>query len=390
LSGLSPVSQNQRTAIIDILRGWALLSVVLMNYISIYQWNNHFEKLKAGPVSRILENSADVIFSSKGWTLLAILFGYGFSALMNKLSRIGQNKYSFFITRMLWLFVIAFFNTLFFGGDILNDYALMGLILLFFNNCSQRQLFIIGLCVLLVTPLLQAYLGRLHVLFSPSDRDRFYQLYHENNLPAHIKANLFMRYKWMLRLSYLIILHLVQLGCFLIGAALERSNSFEANGLLSKTSVIRKIFWLSLPVSVFLYFLSLFSDEYAWTFALYYDLYYPQILSIMVCTSISIVWLYKAKLVQRFLALLQVLGRMTLTNYLLQNMIAFFLFILINPRWQLPWYMLTAAIVFILQVFFSAWWLSRFNYGFFEWLWRCLSYRQWLPLKKAKPIASTT
>lgn len=222
----SPITQNQRTPVIDILRGWALLSVVVMNYSTIYGWNNHSVKTQADDLSFFLTTFTEIMLGSKGWTLLAVLFGFGFSALLRHTSLKTQPGYAFFIKRMLWLLVFAFINTLFFGGDILHDYALMGLILLLFYKCSTKTLFICGAAILLLTPLLQSYLGRQHLLFAPKDRDTFYQLYNDNTVTDNIKANLFMRYKWMLRLSYAVILHLVQLGCFLMGAALHRSNFF--------------------------------------------------------------------------------------------------------------------------------------------------------------------
>ncbi len=224
MTNISPISQDQRTPIVDILRGWALFSVVIMNYSTIYGWNTHSSKSQSDKLTTILETISELLFGSKGWTLLAILFGYGFSILLKKIDKKQQSKYAFFIKRMSWLFVFAFVNSLFFGGDILTDYAFIGLILLLFYNLSAKSLFITGIAILLLTPSLQSYLGKIHLLFAPKDRDTFYELYNRNTIFDHFKANLFMRYKWMLRLSYSVILHLIQLGYFIIGVALQRSN----------------------------------------------------------------------------------------------------------------------------------------------------------------------
>ena len=213
----SPLIQSKRTPLIDILRGWALFSVVIMNFSTIYDWNHHADTAKPNDLTEICETISEVILGSKGWTLLAVLFGFGFSVLLKNTSERGQPVYTFFVGRMLWLFVFAFVNTLFFGGDILNDYAFMGLILLFFYRLNPKSLFILGISTLLLAPILQSYLGRHHLLFTPKSRDTFFLLYSQHDLISHLKANLFMRYKWMLRLSYAIILHLIQLGCFLTG-----------------------------------------------------------------------------------------------------------------------------------------------------------------------------
>jgi uncharacterized protein len=84
----------------------------------------------------------------------------------------------------------------------------------------------------------------------------------------------------------------------------------------------------------------------------------------------------------------RVLGKMTLTNYMAQNILATFVFSGIGlkiyntlPYW---FYFLLAVSVFIIQLFISKWWLSKYNYGPLEWLWRVLSYRKVFPFKKTE------
>lgn len=380
MTNSSPILPYQRTPIVDILRGWALFSVVIMNYSTIYGWNTHSNKSSSDNLTIVLETISELLFGSKGWTLLAILFGFGFSVLLNKVDSNQQSKYTFFIKRMLWLFVIAFFNTLFFGGDILNDYAFLGLILLLFFNLNTKTLFIIGIGILLLTPFLQSYMGKLHILFAPKDRDKFYELYSQNSIVDHFKANLFMRYKWMLRLSYSIILHLIQLGCFIIGIALQRSNLMVQ--ALADSKLVKRVFTISLMVSIGLYFLDQSSEKFSWNINKYYNLYYPLALSIMTFTTSCIILLYNSSKMAQLFSAIQTMGKMTLTNYVLQNIIAFALFICIKPNWAIQYYLLTGVAIYILQVYFSKWWLKRYNYGLLEWLWRSLSYGQLFQFKK--------
>ncbi|SHM67912.1 DUF418 domain-containing protein [Chryseobacterium polytrichastri] len=376
----SPVLQDQRIPIIDILRGWALFSVVVMNYATIYTWNTHSIKIETDALTSLIESISEVILGSKGWTLLAILFGFSFSILLQKISSSGQPTSIFFIKRMLWLFVFAFVNTLFFGGDILNDYAFMGLILLLFYNLNTRTLFILGITILLLTPFLQSFLGRHHLLFTPKNRDLFYEFYDKNTFFDYIKANLIMRYKWMLRLSYSVILHLIQLGCFLIGAALHRSNFFSI--INNNPRFLKKIFWVSLSLSIVLFISQILIEKYEWEFNTYYNLFYPEILCIMTFITTGIIWMYNTGKAKSIFSGLQIVGKMTLTNYITQNIIAFFLFINLKVDWPLYQYILIAILVFISQIIFSRWWLKKYNYGLLEWLWRCLSYGKIFSLKK--------
>lgn len=122
--------------------------------------------------------------------------------------------------------------------------------------------------------------------------------------------------------------------------------------------------------------------KYNWVINDYYNLYYPQALSIMTFTTSCIILLYKSNKIDKLLSALQTTGKMTLTNYVTQNMIAFVFLICLKPSWALQYYLLMGIAIYVLQVSFSKWWLKRYNYGLLEWLWRSLSYGQKFQLKK--------
>ena len=80
------------------------------------------------------------------------------------------------------------------------------------------------------------------------------------------------------------------------------------------------------------------------------------------------------------------LGRMALTNYLMQSLICMSFFYGFGlGHWGLPraQQVLFVAVVYALQIAFSHWWLGRFRYGPMEWLWRGFTYRQVPPLRIA-------
>ena len=73
------------------------------------------------------------------------------------------------------------------------------------------------------------------------------------------------------------------------------------------------------------------------------------------------------------------LGRMALTNYLLQSLVCSVYFYAYGlGHWGMPraWQVVFVAVVFTLQIVFSHWWLGRYRYGPMEWLWRAFTYRQ--------------
>src|SRR5206468_1051347 len=81
---------------------------------------------------------------------------------------------------------------------------------------------------------------------------------------------------------------------------------------------------------------------------------------------------------QRITSPLAVVGKMALTNYVAQSIIGTLIFYgyglgLIGEMGTALAVTLVIPI-FLLQVLFSRWWLSRFQYGPLEWLWRSLTY----------------
>jgi uncharacterized membrane protein YeiB len=80
------------------------------------------------------------------------------------------------------------------------------------------------------------------------------------------------------------------------------------------------------------------------------------------------------------------LGRMALTNYLMQSLICIIFFYGFGlGHWGMPraQQVLFVALVYAAQIVFSHWWLARFRYGPMEWLWRGFTYRQVPPLRLA-------
>jgi uncharacterized protein len=94
----------------------------------------------------------------------------------------------------------------------------------------------------------------------------------------------------------------------------------------------------------------------------------------------SIIMLWQKAAWQRWLRFLAPVGRMALTNYLLQSVICILIFYrygfgLFGKIGAAP-AALMAIIIFIFQMIVSTWWFKHFNYGPMEWIWRRLTYSQ--------------
>ncbi|GAB3023928.1 DUF418 domain-containing protein [Bowmanella dokdonensis] len=89
---------------------------------------------------------------------------------------------------------------------------------------------------------------------------------------------------------------------------------------------------------------------------------------------------------RRLLQVLAPFGRMALTHYLLQSLILSSLFYGYGAglygQLGRSWELLLCLLVVAVQVPLSHWWLKHFRFGPMEWLWRCLSYQQWQPMRR--------
>ena len=103
----------------------------------------------------------------------------------------------------------------------------------------------------------------------------------------------------------------------------------------------------------------------------------------MVCRRGSLMWP---------LGPLAAVGRMALTNYVMQTVICMTLFGGFGLGWfgQLARHQLyyIVAAIWTLQLVISPLWLRRFRFGPLEWLWRSLTFARRLPLRVANPAAS--
>jgi uncharacterized protein len=383
---LTPLQPNQRTSIVDILRGWALLGVVIMNYMEFARFDNSFPLPPPANASGMITYTLlDLVFESKSWTLLSVLFGYGFAVLIGNLQMKGYNPLSFFTRRMFWLFILALINSCFFFGDILKDYAVMGLVFLLFYRSSGRFAFISALVIIFIYPFFVPLLR-----FIPSDVvnsfSKLLPLFHSKNMLDVMSFNLQGTYVRQIREPfYAIICHLVILACMLLGFAAYRFSIFTR--LAAHRKYIIRTFWYSLLFSILMQVLFAATRHFHWGYTKYYYPYFMPALSTMIFIVSAICWLFISGKLRWLFKPLQYVGRMTLTNYMVQNVISFFYFsgagFGVYNTWPPAVMVCFAITIYMLQVIYSRWWLRRYNYGPVEWIWRQLSYQRRLPLKRA-------
>jgi uncharacterized protein len=360
----SPIPDRERILYLDILRGIALFGILVINL-------QDFEGPLARPENPVVQSIIDIFVQGKFITLFSFLFGIGFASQMSRAGQKGLSFLSFYPRRLASLALFGLIHGIvIWSGDILLTYAIIGALLLMFRNQSQKALlYWAGAVVavqLLCLSVMQIRAATGESESAPIDAHRsIVQLLSDN------------WHSWVARFEYVMVA-LPLLSVFLIGLWVWRTGAVEH--LADYRPVLKRICVVCLPVGLALNTASevlltvrpdavsteWFADVLGVTFAPILSAGYASGLALLI---LSDMWK------RRFLPLAAV-GRMALTNYLMQSVVctAFFYLTGLYGKLGPAWDVLFAVVLYGLQIVYSNWWLARHRYGPMEWLWRRMTY----------------
>ncbi|WP_046212421.1 DUF418 domain-containing protein [Paenibacillus wulumuqiensis] len=376
---------TERITALDQLRGFALLTIFLVNLDRLGGLNLDimFWTFSSFSLSDRLHEIIYILFGNSSRPLFAFMFGITMVIMYNHAIQRQLNPYFILFRRMFILLLIGTAHYLWiWDGDILFMYALDGILLLLFISMPAWPLFMFGLLAM--------------SLYQPAPIP---VLLFINGMNMDISSySLFMSLGNLWFLKPLTWLHpnlsvelnhaMQHLSFFLFGMSAYRAGLFHlkhqalkgiigfiflAIGLWGKYQINTSIDfqWLNLTIiwdfSVFfgfaLIFLFLSSSRFSW-------LVHP------------FAWI----------------GRMSLTNYLLQSLVFGSIFIggsmaalgkiaFVPP---IPFAVLLpiGIVFFILQIWVSKLWLQHFIYGPVEWLWRTGTYWSISPIRRKERTPS--
>lgn len=384
-----PIEQKDREIIVDVIRGFALVGVLVANFTSYVDQQTPQPILNAisSPLDAFLMRFNSVFLEWKFMTLFSILFGYGFGLILESVEKKNINPNIFFVKRMFWLFVFGVIHCLFWWADVLNLYAMSGILLLLFIKKSNRFILTCAILLMLFIPVLISYAFRnVPETFTDGDIMELYNQYKQGSLIEIFKFNIHFYYRMFIVSGSNVHDIIETLGRFLFGYFLLRVKLFHA--VESKMYLFRKIALVTAPIMVFYFILRWLLLEDA-VHIQQFILSPILSLGILATTTFYVSILVIAYIhfgLTRFFAALQALGKMTLTNYLLVSafLIALLYGIGFNKLGELPMHTiwLYAAVWLGVEILFSTYWLKQFRYGPAEWIWRQLTYWKRLPLRK--------
>ncbi|MDX1678138.1 DUF418 domain-containing protein [Arsukibacterium sp.] len=370
----------QRLPQLDIIRGFAILGILLVNvfafasppdYSHSLVWRDNISSVDIG-----LYNVQTLLFSGRFLSLFNLLFGVSLLLIVQKYGEAYLQR------RLHWLALFGLVHISFIWfGDILLWYALTGLLVL--NGGYHKLdspalwkkggvLFTVGLFIPVIYSLylLLAGLPPLQPL-DPAELLSAQQLWtgpYLAQLRELFSLNVFMLVAFILTLYWLMA------ALMLFGMALYKSGWFAQGYSLSTTFIIFLTAAIISGSTVLLDHISGYGYE------LSIVLPWEQISALLMALAFASAMINarrKPEFYRWLQAWLAPCGRMAFTLYLSQSLLMVLLFKVLKPDWfasldRLALLSIAIATI-ILQLLFCRWYLKHFSRGPLEWLWRRLS-----------------
>lgn len=376
----APTDPRERAPAIDALRGWALLGIAIVNvpWIAMPQplitvIGDETQRARLAPIDLAAAVFIEAVCESRFYPIFSALFGFGTGLLVARSTPA-------YLRRIAALLVFGVLHALFgWYGDVLINYAVVGLVLLPLARLSPRQLFGIAGIILVITELASLRFDD-WVSGSTSESlawvEESIRIYRDGTFLT-ITEQRFEDLLGYFTLPWNVSYRCNVLAMATLGLAIERS------GVHRRLAELRpQLCRLAIALAAI----------GAMLLAIAYPLGRVQQVYLLACDAIAgayalgFLWLATSGArAARALSPLVALGRMALSGYLLQTVaftLLFYgyglaLFGSIPPAGLLA----IAIAVYAAEAIFAARWLERFAHGPIEWIWRALTYLRPPPMR---------
>ncbi len=406
LAAAGPVTTRERISSIDVMRGVALLGILAMNIQDFSMIGSaYLNPTTYGDLHGLNYAVWYVCFvfaDLKFMSIFSMLFGAGVLLMTSRIEASGRRSGPIHYRRMGWLALFGCLHGyLLWPGDILFTYALGGAFAFLARKWKPRTLIISGLLFTAVATVL--YVGSYESLpyWPKKSVDQMKEQFWDPSPAAKTKELATYRSGWLVEEKDRVVQNVgmqIQGNLFLA--------FWRAYGLMLAGMGMFKlgVFSAKLPARVYVWFIVLglliglpviafgvhqeFVHHWDLRQSFFLDFQYNYWASLFVCLfwiGLVMVICQKGWLsgTRRRLA---AVGRMAFTNYILDTVVCTFIFY----GWGLGYFgkasrveqFATVLAIWAVQLIVSPLWLSRFQFGPLEWLWRSLTYWKPQPMRK--------
>jgi uncharacterized protein len=377
----NPIEVGDRLHVLDILRGLALFGMILVHF-------HQFMRRDATGLEDLIGWAVYVFVEQKAWGTFAFLFGVGFAILLRRLDERRAAVIPIYLRRLAGLAVFGVIARVFFGFNILFQYASWGVVLLLVRRWSTKWLLVAAVVSASIWPIV-AEVSLLTGAASPF-ADRAPLQAAADAASRQPDYSVLVAARWALFVgslphSWQHVLPDINLALFILGLLAVRHGVLDAPlghvGLIVRWMVFGGTAWAA--SWLILGQLSLFGIDAEWPVTYGFGLVQDQWLCLTYIGAIVLLLAYRPAWTTR-LAMFGYAGRMALTNYMVQSAVVdilasgYGLDLRLRPLLYLP----AALGLFGVEAAVSRAWLAQFRFGPLEWVWRTMTYATPQPLRR--------
>ncbi|HJU43507.1 MAG TPA: DUF418 domain-containing protein [Vicinamibacterales bacterium] len=407
----APVTASDRHDVIDFLRGFAVLGILVMNIQSFAMpFAAYFNPTALGPPGSLdfaIWLVSHLFFDQKFMTIFSILFGAGIILMSTRVQERGVSAARLHYRRMAWLLIFGLLHAYaIWYGDILVLYAICGSVVFLCRRWRPRTLVVVGVLVLAVEPVLMR-LAVASIASAPPEAVQEIRDFWEPSAALLQQEIAAFQGGWLSqmpkRIQYAWEFHSFEIwiwgfwrasGLMLIGMALLKWGVLTAQRDRDFYPRLFVAGWmLGLPIILFgVVRMSAANWEVFYSFFIGLSFnYWGSILVALGWIGLFVsLWLTHA--LRGLASRLVAVGRTAFSCYILTSLICTFIFyghgLGLFGRVRRPGQILVTLIVWTILLIVAPLWLERFRFGPLEWLWRTLTYGQRQPMRRTGPAAA--
>ncbi|MDH6308753.1 uncharacterized protein M2451_001319 [Dysgonomonas sp. PFB1-18] len=384
------MEKTQRIDVADALRGFAIMGIFLLhsvehfNFYSFPETSSQFLKF----TDKAIWDSLFFTFGGKAYGIFALLFGFSFFIQDNNQLQRGNDFRLRFLWRLFLLFIWGNINAMFFTGEILVMYSILGIALILVARLKTKTVFIIAM-ILMLQPMewgkmIYAILNPEYVPAEPLANyyfGRAFEVQNNGTFLETVKMNLWDGQLASLTWAWENARFFQTPALFMLGMLIGRRKMFQ------KTDENIRFWRIALIVAVICFFplkglgeiLSGFIENPAVLRPLKLIVKSIENMAFMTFLVSLIMQLYYLTTKgHNLLDKLRPYGKMTLTSYIMQSIVGSMLFYNwgfgLHNKLGVTYSFLLGIVLFLLQYLFCRWWMKNHRHGPLEYIWKKLTW----------------
>ncbi|MGM8214701.1 DUF418 domain-containing protein [Bacillaceae bacterium W0354] len=376
-----------RIETIDAIRGLSLFGILVVNILSFHAPYFFYGGDGArNTIDEVILTGIDIFVQASFYPLFSLLFGIGIYIMYERLMSQHMNPKKILIRRLIVLSAIGIVHGIvLWYGDILLTYGLIGLVSLMFLKKNSQLLLKWALSLLILPTILFTillYFQSQEYVIDVVDHAAINEsIQHFKGSYVNILEQNLTNWKIAYHPAQMIFMLFAILPMFLIGMIMKKKGWINQPDYYKE--VLKK--WLIVSLIIFILFKMV---PYFFGMPLWFEFAQDVIggsasavFYFLLCTL-----LLRGRNLQKVRRILSNIGKLSLSNYVMQSVICFFLFygvgLNLYNQLNVVTLMFIAVAIYTVQLIISKWYVKHYYFGPLEWIYRTLTYGKRQPMKK--------